>query len=109
MTLAINSIESFSDFVNKLEEVYKNQSVYRTLIVYGLKKNGVIYKYLLENNNNSVYMINDDKYSNYDKLDCRILMIEQTNYEKFIDNNGNEFFSHLVNTPCCKNNNLLVF
>ena len=38
MTIATNSIELFSDFVNKLEEVYKNQSVYRTLIVYGLKK-----------------------------------------------------------------------
>jgi len=102
MTVAINSIESFDDFVNKLEDVYKNQLVYRTLIVYGLKKNGSIYKYLLENNNNSVYMINDDKYSNYDKLDYRILMIEKTNYEKFIYNNGNDFFSHLMYTPCCK-------
>jgi|TARA_B110000483_G_scaffold2500_1_gene2933 hypothetical protein len=102
MTIATNSIESFSDFVNKLEEVYKNQSVYRTLIVYGLKKNGAIYKYLLEHNNNTVYMINEDKYSNYDKLDYRILMIEQNKYDKFIDNNGNDFFSHLINTPCCK-------
>ena len=102
MTIATNSIELFSDFVNKLEEVYKNQSVYRTLIVYGLKKNGAIYKYLLEHNNNSVYMINEDKYSNYDKLDCRILMIEQNKYDKFIDNNGNDFFSNLINTQCCK-------
>ena len=102
MTIATNSIESFSDFVNKLEEVYKNQSVYRTLIVYGLKKNGAIYKYLLEHNNNTVYMINEDKYSNYDKLDYRILMIEQNKYDKFTDNNGNDFFSHLINTPCCK-------
>ena len=109
MTIAINMIDSFSDFVNQLEEVYKNQSVYRTLIVYGLKKNGVTYKYLLEHNNNRVYMINDDKYLNCDKLDYRILMIEQSNYEKFIDNNGNDFFSHLINTPCCKNNNILVF
>ena len=41
MTVAINSIESFDDFVNKLEDVYKNQLVYRTLIVYGLKKKWV--------------------------------------------------------------------
>ena len=102
MTIATNSIELFSYFVNKLEEVYNNQSVYRTLIVYGLKKNGAIYKYLLEHNNNSVYMINEDKYSNYDKLDYRILMIEQNKYDKFIDNNCNDFFSHLINTPCCK-------
>ena len=47
-------------------------------------------------------MINEDKYSNYDKLDYRILMIEQNKYDKFIDNNGNDFFSHLINTPCCK-------
>tara|TARA_B110000259_G_C14008463_1_gene398751 strand:- start:354 stop:683 length:330 start_codon:yes stop_codon:yes gene_type:complete len=109
MTIAINSIDSFSDFVNNFEDVYKNQLVYRTLIVYGLKKNGAIYKYLFEHNNNSVYMINDDEYSNYDKLDCRILMIEQSKYNQFIVNNGNDFFSHLINTPCCKNNNLLVF
>ena len=70
--------------------------------VYGLKKNGAIYKYLLVHNNNTVYMINEDKYLNYDKLDYRILMIEQNKYDKFIDNNGNDFFSHLIYTPCCK-------
>ena len=59
MTIAIQSIESFSDFVNKFEEVYKNQLIYRTLIVYGNETYVSIYKYMFEQNNNSVYVVNN--------------------------------------------------
>lgn len=104
MTIAIQSIESFSDFVNKLEEVYKNQLIYRTLIVYGNEKYVYIYKYMLEQNNNSVYVVNNKKV-NYDKLDSRILMVNDKRFKKFVEKNGSDFYNLVVYTPCSSNNN----
>jgi hypothetical protein len=105
MTIAIQSIESFSDFVNRLEEVYKNQLIYRTLIVYGNKKNVSIYKHILEDNNNSVYVVND-KELNYDKLDYRILMVNEKKLKKFVEKNGKDFFNLVMYTPCSSNNKI---
>ena len=104
MTIAIQSIESFSDFVNKLEEVYKNQLIYRTLIVYGNEKYVSIYKYMLEQNNNSVYIVNNKKVD-YDKLDCRIIMVNDKKIKDFVEKNGREFYNLVMYTPCSSNNN----
>ena len=104
MTIAIQSIESFSDFVNKLEEVYKNQLIYRTLVVYGNENNVCIYKYMLEQNNNSVYVVNDRKID-YDKLDHRILMVNDNKFKDFVQKNGNNFYNLVMYTPCSSNNN----
>ena len=104
MTIAIQSIESFSDFVNKLEEVYKNQLIYRTLIVYGNEKYVSIYKYMLEQNNNSVYVVNNKKI-NYDKLDYRILMVNDKKLKNFVEKNGSDFYDLVMYTPCSSKNN----
>ena len=104
MTIAIQSIETFSDFVNKLEEVYKNQLIYRTLIVYGNEKYVSIYKYMLEQNNNSVYVVNNKKI-NYNKLDYRILMVNDKKLKNFVEKNGSDFYDFVMYTPCSSNNN----
>lgn len=104
MTIAIQSIESFSDFVNKLEEVYKNQLIYRTLIVYGNKTHVSIYKHMLEQYNNSVYVVNNKKVD-YDKLDCRILMVNDKMFKDFVEKNGSDFYNLVMYTPCSSNNN----
>jgi len=104
MTIAIQSIESFSDFVNKLEEVYKNQLIYRTLIVYGNETYVSIYKYMLEQNNNSVYVVNNKKID-YDKLDYRILMVNDKKFKDFVEKNGSDFYDFVMYTPCSSNNN----
>lgn len=104
MTIAIQSIGTFSDFVNKLEEVYKNQLIYRTLIVYGNETYVSIYKYILEQNNNSVYVVNNKKI-NCDKLDYRILMVNDKKFKDFIEKNGSDFYDLVMYTPCSSNNN----
>lgn len=104
MTIAIQSIESFSDFVNKFEEVYKNQLIYRTLIVYGNETYVSIYKYMFEQNNNSVYVVNN-KNIDYDKLDYRILMVNDKKYKDFVEKNGSDFYNLVMYTPCSINNN----
>ena len=105
MTIAIQSIESFSDFVNKLEEVYKNQLIYRTLIVYGNKKYVPIYKYMLEQNNNSVYVVKNNNNINYDKLDYRILMVNDKKFKDFVEKNGSNFYNLVIHTPCSSSYN----
>jgi len=104
MTIAIQSIGSFIDFVKNLEEVYKNQLIYRTLIVYGNENYVSIYKYMLEQNNNSVYVVND-KQIDYDKIDYRILMVNYKKFKEFVEKNGSDFYNLVMYTPCIISSN----
>jgi hypothetical protein len=101
MTIAIKGIEAFHDFVNYLEDIYKNQLIYRTLIIY--KSNLNMYKYLLEQNNNSVHVVNMSDKIDYDKIDCRILLVNKKIYNDFIAKHGNSFYNLVIHTPCSKN------
>ena len=59
---------------------------------------------MLEQNNNSVYVVNNKKV-NYDKLDSRILMVNDKRFKKFVEKNGSDFYNLVVYTPCSSNNN----
>ena len=105
MTFAIKQLEAFYDFVNNLEEIYKNQLIYRTLFIY--KYHSKIYKYLLEQNDNSVHIVDIEDNIDYDKIDCRILLVKEKIYNDFITKYGNGFYNLVLNTPCCKNKNII--
>jgi hypothetical protein len=71
------------NILNKLEELYANNLVYRTIIVCN---NTEDYKYILNINNYDVYIL--DKYNdkiNYDALDIRILLIKKEDFIQFIE------------------------
>ena len=101
MTIAIKGIEAFHDFVNYLEDIYKNQLIYFTLIIYNSNLN--MYKYLLEQNDNSVHVVNMCDNIDYDKIDSRILLVNKNIYNDFIAKHGNSFYNLVIFTPCSKN------
>lgn len=101
MTIAIKGIEAFHDFVNYLEDIYRNQLIYRTLIIYNSNLN--MYKYLLEQNDNSVHVVNMCDNIDYDKIDSRILLVNKNIYNDFVAKHGNNFYNLVIFTPCCKN------
>ena len=84
MTIAIKGIEAFHDFVNYLEDIYRNQLIYRTLIIYNSNLN--MYKYLLEQNDNSVHVVNMCDNIDYDKIDSRILLVNLHHAVKILSN-----------------------
>ena len=59
---------------------------------------------MLEQNNNSVYVVNN-KNIDYDKLDYRILMVNDKKYKDFVEKNGSDFYNLVMYTPCSINNN----
>jgi|688.fasta_scaffold02140_13 hypothetical protein len=88
------------EILKKLEELYRNNLVYRTIIVC---KNIEDSKNILNTNNYNAYVI--DKYDNinYDSLDTRIFLIEKDNFIKFIkdsiDNEnpyGSDFYNVVI-------------
>lgn len=79
------------EILNKLEELYTNNLVYRTIIVCN---NIEHYKNILTKNNYDVYIL--DKYNstiNYDKLDIRIFLIKKDIFINFI----NEYYKNIKN------------
>ena len=72
------------EIINRLEELYSNYLVYRTIIVCddnSLDK----YVNILRENNYDCYALKDyDAAINYDSLDVRIFLIEKGHFIKFI-------------------------
>lgn len=81
------------EILKKLEELYANNLVYRTIIVC---KNTEYYKYILNTNNYDAYVIDKYENINYDSLDIRIFLIDAANFIKFItdynNNNNNDMY-----------------
>jgi hypothetical protein len=97
--------------LNKLEDIYNNNLVYRTIVVcYDTDK----YEKILNMNNYDVFII--DNYNNnieYETLDVRILLIDHTIFIDFISryyNNENTnipFYSLILFDICEQTNNNL--
>jgi len=109
MTVSITELKKINNFVSNIEELYENELIYRMVIVYNNNLN--TYLEFLRNNNNSVYVVRNDEFiyeTDYSKLDCRILMVNDKYYKKFIKNNSNSYFyNYTLFTPCCNKNNIL--
>jgi hypothetical protein len=96
---ALNNI-NMHEILKKLEELYSNNLVYRTIIVC---KNTEDHKKILNTNNYDAYLIDKYENINYDSLDTRIFLIEKDNLIKFIKDsidieaNANLYYSHFFN------------
>ena len=72
------------EIINRLEELYSNYLVYRTIIVCDDNSQGK-YVNILRENNYDCYVLKDyDAAVNYDSLDVRIFLIEKGHFIKFI-------------------------
>lgn len=96
---ALNNI-NMHEILNKLEELYSNNLVYRTIIVC---KNIEHHRNILNTNNYDTYVIDKYENINYDSLDTRIFLIEKDSFIKFIKDsidseaNANPYYSHFFN------------
>ena len=96
---ALNNI-NMHEILKKLEELYSNNLVYRTIIVC---KNIEDHKKIMNTNNYDAYLIDKYENINYDTLDTRIFLIEKDNFIKFIKDsidieaNANPYYSHFFN------------
>ena len=83
-TIINNKVLMTREIINRLEELYSNYLVYRTIIVCddnSLDK----YVNILRENNYDCYVLKDyDAAVNYDSLDVRIFLIEKGHFIKFI-------------------------
>jgi len=83
-TIIVNKVLMTREIINRLEELYSNYLVYRTIIVCddnSLDK----YVNILRENNYDCYVLKDyDAAVNYDSLDVRIFLIEKGYFIKFI-------------------------
>ncbi len=76
---------SGNDFFYDLEEVYKNELIYRSIIVVNIG-NCEDMQYDLEcYNHNAKYIMNINENIDYDKLDSRVLIMEYSLFKRFID------------------------
>jgi hypothetical protein len=72
------------EIINRLEELYSNYLVYRTIIVCDDNSQDK-YVNILRENNYDCYALKDyDAAINYDSLDVRIFLIEKGHFIKFI-------------------------
>lgn len=84
-TIIVNKVSMMYDIINRLEKLYSDYLVYRTIIVCD---NNNIDKYLIilkENNYDSYVLKEYDDAIDYDSLDTRIFLIEKGNFIEFID------------------------
>ena len=83
-TIIVNKVLMTREIINRLEELYSNYLVYRTIIACddnSLDK----YVNILRENNYDCYVLKDyDAAVNYDSLDVRIFLIEKGHFIKFI-------------------------
>ena len=83
-TIINNKVLMTREIINRLEELYSNYLVYRTIIICddnSLDK----YVNILRENNYDCYVLKDyDAAINYDSLDVRIFLIEKGYFIKFI-------------------------
>jgi hypothetical protein len=72
------------EIINRLEELYSNYLVYRTIIVCD-NNNLTKYVNILKENNYDTYVLKEyDAVIDYDSLDIRIFLIEKRDFIKFI-------------------------
>lgn len=91
-----------NQFVEELDNIYKTQLVYRTIVVCNddIKE----YKRLLEKKDFSVYVVEVDAIAtiNYDALDYRVILIKHSLFEEFlnniISNNNTDFYTYIAFT-----------
>ena len=84
-TIIINKVSMTRDIINRLEKLYSDYLIYRTIIVCD---NNNIDKYLIilkENNYDSYVLKEYDDAIDYDSLDTRIFLIEKGNFIEFIE------------------------
>ena len=83
-TIINNKVLMTREIINRLEELYSNYLVYRTIIVCDDNSQDK-YVNILRENNYDCYALKDyDAAVNYDSLDVRIFLIEKGNFIKFI-------------------------
>jgi hypothetical protein len=83
-TIITNKVLMTHEIINRLDELYSNYLVYRTIIVCD---NNNITKYIniLKENNYDTYALKEyDVAIDYDLLDIRIFLIEKSDFIKFI-------------------------
>ena len=91
-----------NQFVEELDNIYKTQLVYRTIVV--CNDDIEEYKRLLEKKDFSVYVVEVDAIAtiNYDTLDYRIILIKHSFFEEFlnniISNNNTDFYTYIAFT-----------
>lgn len=91
-----------NQFVEELDNIYKTQLVYRTIVV--CNDDIEEYKRLLEKKDFSVYMVEVDAIANinYDALDHRVILIKHSLFEEFlnniISNNNTDFYTYIAFT-----------
>lgn len=101
MTINIKDIDIYNNFIDKIENINRTYLIYRMIIVY--KNNAKLYKFNLENYDNSVYIVKDLDID-FDKLDYRILMVHENDIHK-IANKG-YYYNLITFTPCCTQYNI---
>ena len=83
-TIIVNKVLMTREIINRLEELYSNYLVYRTIIVCDDNSQDK-YVNILRENNYDCYVLKDyDAAVNYDSLDVRIFLIEKGHFIKFI-------------------------
>jgi len=96
MTINIKDIDIYNNFIDKIENINKTYLIYRMIIVY--KNNVELYKFSLENYDNSVYIVNNLDID-FDKLDYRILMVHENDIQKIA--NKSYYYNLITFAPCC--------
>jgi len=88
------------EIINRLDELYSNYLVYRTIIVCDDNSLGKYVNILKENNYDTYALKEYDAAIDYDSLDIRIFLIEKRYFIKFIseyiDNDKVYFYNSII-------------
>ncbi len=78
---------SMSNFIRHIDEyIFKNESIYRSILVTNNDKDSNILKFRLENKDYSIMMLNKiDATINYNKINNRIIIITHDKFKEFIN------------------------
>jgi hypothetical protein len=99
-TIITNKVLMTHEIINRLDELYSNYLVYRTIIVCD-NNNLTKYDNILRGNNYDTYVLKEyDAAIDYDSLDIRIFLIEKRDFIKFIseyiDNDKVYFYNSII-------------
>ena len=83
-TIIVNKVLMTREIINRLEELYSNYLVYRTIIVCDDNSLDKYVNILRENNYDSYVLKDYEAVVDYDSLDVRIFLIEKGHFIKFI-------------------------
>jgi Fe-S cluster assembly iron-binding protein IscA len=73
------------DFFHELEEVYKNELIYRAIVVVNIGGCEDMQYDLECYNHNVTYILSVNESIDYEKLDSRVLVMEYSLFKQFID------------------------